>query len=199
VNAAILEFFYFFRIEHVIPAVDHGVRPENVAHRLDVVADARGAPHVIDGVLIAGIVDGKALGDLRPGMDQIGQSGFVELSIKAGCDLPRQKIRSRHDDVVAGLAGEQFCLERVVAVKGVVADGDAGFLGEGVEHRRRDIVGPVVKIDDALRGGCGQEAGDSSSSRRNDKGEKETARSHSVSVGSPAAFHAKIPPARCEP
>ena len=86
-NAAILEFLDLVRIEHVIPAVDHRVRPEDVAHRLDVVADAGRAPHVIDGVLIAGIVDGEPIGDLRPGIGEIGQLGLVEFAINAGFDL----------------------------------------------------------------------------------------------------------------
>ena len=66
-NAAILELGDLVGIEDVIPGVDRCVGAENLLHLLHVVADAGGAPHVIDGVEIAGIGSGKLLGDFRPG------------------------------------------------------------------------------------------------------------------------------------
>lgn len=39
-------------------------------------------------------------------------------------------MRGRDNDVIAGLAGQQLGLQRVVAVVDVIADLDAGFLLE---------------------------------------------------------------------
>ena len=49
---------------------------------------------------------------------------------RAGLDLARHVRVGRHDDVVAGAAGEQLGLDDVVVVIDVVDDLDAGFLGE---------------------------------------------------------------------
>src|ERR1035437_1867433 len=54
VNAAIPELRQILRFEDNGPTVDPGVGTENLLHRLDVVADAGRAPHVVGGVLIAG-------------------------------------------------------------------------------------------------------------------------------------------------
>src|SRR5881397_1533916 len=59
VDAAVLELGEILRLEHDIPAIDPGVRPEDFLHRLDVVADARGAPHVVGSVIIAGVIGGE--------------------------------------------------------------------------------------------------------------------------------------------
>ena len=64
-DAAILELGDAGRIEHVIPAIEQRQRPdigaEDLARGFHVVADAGRPPHVIDGVLIAGIVARQAI------------------------------------------------------------------------------------------------------------------------------------------
>ena len=124
--------------------------PRQLARLLDVVADAGRAPHVVDGVLVAGIVGGEALRDLRPDIGEVRQLRLVELLENAGLDLALEEIGGRHHHVVAGFAGQQLGLQRVVGIEGVVADLDAGLLGEILEHRRSDVVRPVVDVDDAL-------------------------------------------------
>ena len=154
VHAAILELGQQFRLEHHVPAVDRGIGAEALMHCLDVVADAGGPPHVIDGVLIAGIVDGEPLGDLGPDINEVRQLALVELLKYAGLDLAFEEIGGRHDDVVTGLAGEQLGFQRLIGVKGVILHLDAGRLAEILQHLRVDIVRPVVDIDHALlRGG----------------------------------------------
>ncbi len=83
------------------------------------------------------------------------QLALVELLEQACLDLPLQKIGGRHHEVVAGLAGEQLHLQRVVGIEGVVAQLDAGLLAEGCQHGRIDIIRPVEHIQHALllRGG----------------------------------------------
>ena len=138
VDAAVLEPGELLRLEHDVPGghrrFDRAVGFEHVARLLDVVADAGRAPHVIDGVLVAGIVDREPLRDLRPDIAEIGQLRLVELLEHAGLDLALEEIGGRHHDVVAGFAGEQLGLQRLVGIEGVVADLDAGFLGEGLDH-----------------------------------------------------------------
>ncbi len=145
------------RIEYVIPGIDCRVRPEDVARLFDVVADPGRAPHVVDRILIAGIVARQPVGDLGPRIDEVRQFRLVELLENACSDLAGEEITGRHHDVVAGFAGQQLCLQCIVGVEGVVADLYPGLFGEIVENRRVDIVRPVVEIDDAflLRAGAG--------------------------------------------
>src|ERR1700753_2534311 len=55
VDAAILEFGQVLRLENDIPTVDLRAGPENALHRLDVVTDSRGSPHIVGAVLIVRI------------------------------------------------------------------------------------------------------------------------------------------------
>ena len=55
-------------------------------------------------------------------------------------------MRGRDNDVIAGLAGQQLGLQRVVAVVDVIADLDAGFLLETRDRVRRRVFGPVVTL-----------------------------------------------------
>ena len=109
-----------------------------------------GAPHVVGAVFVAGIVGRKLLGHDRPRVGEIGQLRLVELQKHLGHDLALQEIAGGNDDVVAGLAGEQPRLQRLVGVKGVVDHLDAGLLGEVLQHAGRHVVRPVVEVDHAL-------------------------------------------------
>ena len=202
VDAAVLELGDDLRLEHHVPAIDLGIGAQARVHRLDVVADAGGAPHVVDAVSVAGVVGGKPPGDLRPLVHDIGQLALVELLEHAGLDLALQEIGGRHHHVVARLAGEQLGLQRLVGVEGVVDHLDAGARGEQLEHGRVDIVRPVVDIDHAVlrRGG---RRGNGADGRSECGDEQDTAHGeasgvHGLLVGSPAAFQAMMPPARCE-
>lgn len=131
----------------------HGVKPEDLLHLGDVVADARRAPHVVGGVDIAGIVGRKMLGHHRPCVGEVPQLRLVELLEDVGLDLALQEVGRGHHDVIAGLAGHQARLQRLVGVEGVVDHLDAGLPGEVLEDVRRHVVGPVVQVDDPLLGG----------------------------------------------
>ena len=147
-----LNFARILRLEHDVPAVDFGAGPENFPRHLDVVADAGRAPHVVGGVLIAGVVDGELPGHHRPGVGQVRQLRLVELLEDIGLDLALQEIGGGNDDVIAGFARKQARLQRLVGVERIVDHLDAGFLREILEHPRRHIVRPVVEIDGALGG-----------------------------------------------
>ena len=73
VNAAILEFGQVLRFEDDVPTVDLGVGAENLLYRLDVVADARGAPHVVGAVEITGVINGELFRHHRPGIGEVRQ------------------------------------------------------------------------------------------------------------------------------
>ena len=69
-DAAILELGDAGGIEHVVPAIEqcgsgdicaNDLGADKLARGFHVVADAGGPPHVIDGVLIAGIVARQAI------------------------------------------------------------------------------------------------------------------------------------------
>src|SRR3546814_7594216 len=94
--------------------------------------DARCAPHIVDGIGIAGIVLGGALRDDVPHVLEVRQLRLVELLEHAGLDLAREEAAGRHHDVVAGAARQQLGLEDLVGIEDVVDDADAGFRSE--EH-----------------------------------------------------------------
>ena len=150
VDAAFLEFGQPCRVEHEAPAVDCRIGPENLAGLFHIEADADRAPHVIDGILVAGIVGGEALGDRRPDIDEVRQLRLVELLEHPGLDLSLEEIGGRHHHVVTGFAGQQLGLQRIVGIEGVVADPDSGLPGEIFEHARRDIVRPIVDVYETL-------------------------------------------------
>ena len=148
-DAAILELRDHLPAQHQVPGVE-GLVAEALADLLHVEADAGRAPHVVDAVLVAGVVDLEALHHLGPHVLEVRQLRLVELREHAGLDQPLQERPRGHDDVVAGLAGKQLRLDDLVVVVGVVGDLDAGLLGEALEHLRVDVVGPVIDVDDAL-------------------------------------------------
>ena len=146
VDAAILELGEDRRIEHDLPAVGLRLRSEDVARLLHVVADPGRAPHVVDRILVAGVVGGEPAGDLRPRMGEVRQLRLVELLEHARLDLPLEEIGGGNDDVVARLAGEQLGLQEVVRIERVVGHLDAGVAGEILQHRGLDVIGPIVEI-----------------------------------------------------
>jgi hypothetical protein len=71
------------------------------------------------------------------GRIQIGQVldlGLVQRLQQAAFDLRLGKHGTGHDDVVPRVARHQFGVQRLVGLKGVVVDLDAGFLFEGGNH-----------------------------------------------------------------
>ena len=100
--------------------------------------------------MIAWIIGGETPGNLLPHIDEVRQPVLVELLEHAGLDLPFEKVSRWHDEVVAGVAGEQFGLQHVVRIERVVLHLDAALPGEVLEHRRVDVVRPVVKVDRAV-------------------------------------------------
>jgi hypothetical protein len=88
---------------------------EPLLHRLDIVADAGGAPHVVDRVGVARVVARGALGDGGHMLESIGQLGLVERLEHAGLDLALQEGAGRHHHVIAGAAGQQLRLQHLVA------------------------------------------------------------------------------------
>jgi hypothetical protein len=90
-HAAILELAHQGRIEDEAPGVQGLVRPQALAHLGEVHADAGGAPHVVHGESVAGIVGGEPRGDLGPGMDEVRDLRLVEGLEHAGPDQPLQE------------------------------------------------------------------------------------------------------------
>jgi hypothetical protein len=168
VHAAGFEFGDILGLENDIPAVDLGVGPKDLLGFLYVVANADGAPHIIDSILVAGIIDSKPLGHFRPGMGEVWQLGLIQLLEHPGLDLLLHEIGGRHHHVVAGLARQELGFQRIIGIESVVGHLDAGIAREFLQHIGRDVIGPVVDINAlALRVGwkrtcnqrCGQNGG----------------------------------------
>src|SRR6188474_2804764 len=116
-DAAIPEFCEIVWFKNNVPAVDFFVLTETLTHRFRVEADASGAPHIVDSILIARVVIGETACDFRPDISKILQFAFVELLEDAGLDLPLKEVTGGDDDVVAGFSGEKLGFERLVCVK----------------------------------------------------------------------------------
>ncbi|MCY1295218.1 hypothetical protein D9M70_445470 [compost metagenome] len=149
VDAAILELRRQFRLEDHVP-VGLLVRAQDRLHLVDVVADAGGAPHVVDGVFVARIVLRRTLHDHVPHIGKVRQLRLVELLEHAGGDLPLQEGCRRHDHVVTRTAREQLRLQDLVGIEDVIDDLDTGLLGEVFQNAAVDVIRPVVDVDHAL-------------------------------------------------
>ena len=152
-HAATLELGHVLRLEHQVPAVHRCVRPQR---RLDlgrVEADEDGAVHVGHAVLVARVVDLQQLEQLGIEILPVGQLALVQLLEYAGLDLGFQELVGGNHQVIAGAAGEQLGLQRLVAVEGIPGDADAGLLGEVLGRLGQDVVGPVVDPQFAGIGG----------------------------------------------
>jgi hypothetical protein len=82
-----------------------------------------------------------------PHVGDVRQLRLVEL-LETPPGSGAQEGARRHHDVIARAAGEQLGFENLVGIEDVVDDLDAGFLGEVLDDRFVDIVGPVVDVDD---------------------------------------------------
>lgn len=108
-----------------------------------------------DGVFVARIdgfhhfqqifIDVAVMGDLR----------LVDFLIRARFDLPADVGDGRRGQVVAGFAGQDFCLQCFVAVVIIGTRLDAGFFFKGGDGFGIDIIRPVVDIEFARLFGFG--------------------------------------------
>src|SRR5215471_3367119 len=161
VNSAVPKLRQAFRFEYNVPAIDCPGWTKSLPHRLHVKADAGSAPHVVYGVLIAGVIDGQPFGNIRPDIAQILEFAFVQLLKNAGLHLSLKEISGGHDDIVARLSRKQLCLKRLIGIESVVLNLDPGFPGEVFNDLGIYVVGPIVDVYDtrALRNGlCCQKA-----------------------------------------
>jgi hypothetical protein len=138
-------------VENNRPAIDRNVAKRGL-DLVHVVADPGRAPHVVDGIFIAGIVFAETLHDVGPHVGEVRQLGLVELLEDACLDLAGEERPGRHHDVIARTAREQLGLQHFIGVEDVIDDLDTGFLGEVLEDGIVDVVGPVVDVDHALLG-----------------------------------------------
>ena len=106
VDAAVSEFCEIVRLEDDVPTVDFAVRTEPITHRLCIEPDAGRAPHVVDGVLIAGIVSRETARDFWPDILEILKLVLVEFLEDAGLDLPLEEVPGRDDDIVTRFSGD---------------------------------------------------------------------------------------------
>src|SRR5262245_4434179 len=220
-DPAVTKLGQILRFENDVPAVDFALGAEPFAHRLHVVADARSTPHVVDGELVAGIINSQALCYVGPDIAKILEFAFVELLEDTALYLPLEKVTGGHHDIVAGFAGKQLRFERFIGIESVILNLDAGFLCEIIENFWLDVIRPVVDIHDPFvlrstrrkhcqRENCCDEVctnvyrSIASRDQRRPKAAYPAAPTlaghyppnYSIRVGSPAAFQAMIPPAR---
>ena len=144
--AAALELGSVLRLEQHVPGID-GIDAQRGLDLLRVVADADGAPHVREGMLVvfvAGIANG--LEQRRVEVFPVRQLGLVQLLVNPGLDLLGQEIVGWHDDVVTGLARQQLGLKGLVAVEHVVDHLDTGLVFEFFNGVWCDVIGPVVDV-----------------------------------------------------
>ena len=151
-DATLLEVLHHVRVEDQLPAVDGRVF-HRLVDLLDVVANARGAPHVQHRVVVVRIVHGEAGLDVRIHVLQVRQLALVELLVDAGLDLALVGRGRGHHDVVARIARGELRFDLFVAA--VVGDGDldAGLLFEVRDGVFGEVVVPDEEVQDLLFSG----------------------------------------------
>lgn len=85
----------------------------------------------------------------------MGNLRLVDFLIRARFDLPADVGDGRRGQVVAGFAGQDFCLQCFVAVVIIGTRLDAGFFFKGGDGFGIDIIRPVVDIEFARLSGFG--------------------------------------------
>ncbi len=164
-NTTGLQLLDVFRLEHQVPGIHRCVVAQHGLDLVDVVADADGAPHVGNRVLVARIARLQRLEQVLVEIFPVRQLGLVQLLEHAGLDLLGEEGVGRHHHVITGAAGQQLGFQHLVAVEDVVDDLDAGFLGEVLQGVFGDVVGPVVDVQNLFLGlrspgnGAGQRHG----------------------------------------
>src|SRR5690606_36821820 len=117
-------------------------------HLVHVDAQAGGAPHVRHDVGVARIDVGQAGQHVLVQAAPVRQPGLVQRRVQPRRDLALgERPRRREHHVVAGAAGGQLGLERLVLRIDVVVDLDPGRLLEAFDGVLGHIVGPVVDIE----------------------------------------------------
>ncbi|MCY1557402.1 hypothetical protein D9M68_942510 [compost metagenome] len=89
----------------------------------------------------------------------VGQAALVQRFQGAALDLPGHEVVGREHHIVAGAAGHQLGIERLVAVIDVIVGGDAAGRLEVLQGVRRDVIGPVVDahVLGGLAGRCDEQ------------------------------------------
>ncbi len=164
-DATGLQLLDVLRLEHQVPGVHRRVVAQRGLDLVDVVADADGAPHVGNRVLVARVARIQRLEQVLVEVFPVRQLGLVQLLEHTGLDLLGEERVGRHHHVVTGATGQQLGFQHLVAVEDVIDDLDAGFLGEILQGVFGDIVGPVIDVQHLFLGlrspgnGAGQRHG----------------------------------------
>ena len=114
--------------EHLHHAADLGVAAD---HRVELAG--AGDLGEVRAVLLQGlegvlrVLGGDARHQVRIQVGQVRDLALVQRQEHAGLDLAAEEVQRRHDDVVAGLAGDELGVQDLVGIVVVVIDLDPGF------------------------------------------------------------------------
>ncbi|RMS55105.1 hypothetical protein ALP64_200130 [Pseudomonas syringae pv. actinidiae] len=98
-------------------------------------------------MLIAGVAALQCLEQDRVEVFPVGQLFLVERLEQALFDLPPHEVNGRKDQIVAGMASDQFGVQRLVTLIGLVSGLETGGRFEIFQGVWSNIVRPVVDID----------------------------------------------------
>ncbi|MCY1440486.1 hypothetical protein D9M71_567650 [compost metagenome] len=145
-HATFAEFPDIGLIEKQAPGPGNVDVAEDRLDLLDVVTNARGAPHVGITVLVAGIVDLELFHQHRVKVAPARQLAPVEFLDGPGLDQAREEMVRRADHVIPGVAGHQLRFQHFVAVMDVVGGLDPGFFAERGQGVVGDVAVPVGNV-----------------------------------------------------
>ena len=149
-DTAAAELFHVPGPEEVVPGVRLRALAEDRLEFVNVVADAGRSDLVRDGVLVARIHLLKKFHLHRIEVLPVRDVLSVELPVDAGPDLPREEVRSRHDQIISGVPMHHLPVKDLVAVIDIIGDPDAGLPFEVNDDFRGNVVAPVVDAEDLL-------------------------------------------------
>jgi len=136
--------FHVLRVEEQVQRVDRRILSEDLAHPVHVDAKTGRAPHVVDGIAVAGVILCRSLRNHVPHVLGIGQQVIVQRLERPGRDLTLQERARRHHEVIAGSAGQHPGFQQLVGIEHVVDEIVACLFLELRQQRLVDVVGPVV-------------------------------------------------------
>ncbi len=144
VDAASFQLFRIFGLEQHVPAIERHITQRGL-DLVYVITKARRAPHIVDGILVAGIIFGEPLHDLWPHVGKVRQLGFIELLENARGNLASKERACRNHHIIAGSASEQLGFNDLVIIKDVVDNLDTGLLRELRQERFVNVIRPVYR------------------------------------------------------
>ena len=143
-HATFGQLFHILGLEYEVKRINRGIFAQHFLNLGHVHAKPGGAPHIVNGIFVPGVVFRYAVLDHVPHVADVRQFVFVELLENPRRDLAFKEGAGRDNHVIAGPACKHLGFKHFVTVKHVIDQINAGFFFKFLQQVFVDVVGPVI-------------------------------------------------------